>query len=149
MKLSELRNSCREAKGRKRVGRGVGSHRGKTSCRGQKGMGARSGYKRRYGTEGGNLPIYMKLPTRGFSNARFQKRPRCINLGQIEQLFEEGDTVNVESLKAHGFFKGTVHGLRILGEGQLAKKVKIEAHHFSSGAQRKLEEAGIEYVQVK
>lgn len=145
--LHSLKDTSRAPAKRKRVGRGPGSGMGKTSCRGQKGEGARSGSKRRYGKEGGQFPLYMKLPTRGFSNAAFRKRPDCINLGQIQQMLEmgalkEGETINLEALQEAGYFKGKSHGLKILGEGELNKAITIEAIAATSGAREKLQKAG-------
>lgn len=144
--LHQLQNPSRPTKGRKRVGRGPGSGLGKTSGRGVKGEGSRSGYRRRYGKEGGQFPLYMKLPTRGFTRGRFLKRLDTINLGQIENLFSDGDTVNLESLRDRGLISGKSHGLKVLAEGELTKKVRIEADAASAGAKEKLERAGIELV---
>jgi large subunit ribosomal protein L15 len=146
--LSNLKNSSRPKKNVRRVGRGISSGAGKTCGRGQKGQGARSGYKRRYGYEGGQFPLYMKLPTRGFSNARFRKRLDSINLELIEEIYSDGEVVNLESLRQHGYIKGTSHGIKILGNGELTKKVKIEAKAFSDGAKQKLQQANIEYAVV-
>ena len=88
--LSTLMNTHRAKEKVQRVGRGLGSKRGKTCCRGVKGDKARSGYNRRYGYEGGQLPLYRKLPCRGFSNARFRSEPVAINLSTIDKLFDDG-----------------------------------------------------------
>ncbi len=148
MDLHSLRNTSRPTQRCKRVGRGIGSGLGKTCGRGHKGAGSRSGWKKRERYEGGQLPLYRKLPTRGFSNARFQKKYDCINLGQIDGLFSDGDTVNIHTLHTHGFLKGTSYGIKILGEGELTKKVTIEAHAFSQKAQEKLEKAKIRFTTV-
>jgi len=132
--LHTLSNTYRKRKARMRVGRGPGSGKGKTCGRGVKGAGARSGYKRRHGKEGGQFPIYLKLPTRGFSNVRFQKKLDVINLDQINEIFNDGDIVNLASLREHGFISGTSHGLKVLGNGDLEKKVSIEARAVSKGA---------------
>lgn len=147
--LSSLKNSKRTEKSRKRVGRGISSGFGKTCGRGQKGAGSRSGYRRRYGYEGGQFRLYMKLPIRGFSNARFSKRLDSINLELIDKMFNDGDTVSVETLREQGYIKGKSHGLKILGNGELTKKVKIEAHALTDGAKQKLQEANVEYTIVK
>ena len=91
----------------------------------------------------------MKLPTRGFSHARFAKRMDTINLEQIEASFQDGEVVNEESLRKHGYISGKSHGIKILGQGKLTKKVTIEAHGYSAGAKAKLEVAGIEYKAVE
>jgi large subunit ribosomal protein L15 len=146
--LCSLQNASRPAKRTKLLGRGTGSGRGKTSGRGQKGAGSRSGYKVRHGFEGGQFPLYMKLPIRGFSNARFRKEKHSINLKQIEAIFNDGDVVNMETLREHGFISGKSHGLKILGDGELTKKVKIEANAASGTAQEKLKAAGIELTLI-
>lgn len=141
--LSKLKDISRERKKRKRVGRGVGSGIGKTCGRGEKGAGSRSGYKRRLGYEGGQFRLYMKLPIRGFSNARFRKEYETINLSQIDEMYEDGEVVNAETLAEKGFLRGKVRGIKVLGNGELNKKVKIEAAAISSSAQDKLQRAKI------
>jgi len=146
--LNKLKDISRERKKRKRVGRGIGSGVGKTCGRGEKGAGSRSGYTRRYGYEGGQFRLLMKLPIRGFSNARFKKEFDAVNLGQIDEMFEDGETVNAETLIDKGFLRGRTHGIKILGNGELSKKVKIEAAAFSASAQDKLEKAKIVFEIV-
>lgn len=147
MKLSTL--SPRLKSKRNRLGRGPGSGLGKTSGRGQKGAGSRSGYKRRYTYEGGGTRFFMKLPTRGFTNARFQKKLDCINLKQIDAVFEDGEVVNLETLKKRGFISGKTHGVKLLAHGDLTKKVSIELHAYSKTTVEKLEAAKIDYKTVK
>jgi large subunit ribosomal protein L15 len=146
MELHSLENTSRPYKRCKRVGRGIGSGLGKTCGRGHKGASSRSGWKKRERYEGGQLPLYRKLPTRGFSNVRFQRRYHCINLGQIDQLFSDGDVVNVMTLHVHGFLKGTSYGIKVLSDGDLTKKVTIEAQSISQKAQEKLEQAKIPFT---
>lgn len=136
--LSSLKNVTRGNTNTKRVGRGPGSGKGKTCGRGEKGAGARSGYKRRYGYEGGQFRTFMKLPIRGFSNARFRRPLDIINLSQIETLFENGEVVNKQSLMERGFISRSSHGIKILGKGDLHAKVHIEADAVSHGAREKL-----------
>lgn len=144
--LGSLKDVTRPRKERIRVGRGPGSGKGKTCGRGEKGAGSRAGYKRRWGYEGGQFRMFMKLPIRGFSNVRFAKNELdTINLGQIERMFEEGEVVNVESLTKRGFLRGKVHGIKILGKGELKKKVTIEADAISDGAREKLQSAKINF----
>jgi len=139
MKLHELKNTYRKKKKIQRIGRGPGSKRGKTSCRGVKGDGSRSGYRRRYGYEGGGLPLYKKLPTRGFTRGRFTKIDVEINLAQIEQLFQEGEKVTLQTLKEKRYAPKRATGiLRILGKGELTKKVLIESHYITKSAVEKL-----------
>lgn len=144
--LAKLKDTHRERKACKRVGRGPGSGLGKTCGRGEKGAGSRSGYTRRFGYEGGQFPLYRKLPCRGFNNARFRKALDVVNLGQIEAMYEDGEVVNVDTLKARGFISGPTYGIKVLGEGQLTKKVTIEVDAVSEAAKEKLQQAKIKYT---
>lgn len=141
--LDSLKNTSRPKKRRKLLGRGPGSGRGKTSTRGVKGMGARSGCKARHGKEGGGVPLHRKVPTRGFSNARFSRRLDVINLGQIETLYEAGEVVSLETLRAKGYIKGVSHGIKVLGHGELTKKVTFQVEGISQSAKDKLSNSGI------
>lgn len=141
--LESLKDVSRPRKRKKIVGRGVGSKRGKTSCRGQKGMGARSGYKTRQGYIGGGVPLHKRMPTRGFSNVAFQRKLDVINLAEIEKLYKDGETVSLETLKSKKYIKGHSHGIKVLGDGSLTKKVTFKVKNFSEGAKRKLKEAGM------
>lgn len=149
MKLSELSNTHRPKKKIQRVGRGVGSKRGKTCGRGNKGDKSRRGYQNRFGQEGGQVPLYKKIPTRGFSNARFRIPMHAVNLGMVEKFFNDGDTVNIQSLQEKGLVPRRIKGgIKILSQGQITKKVSVEAHAFSAGAREKLEQAGISFNVV-
>lgn len=148
MNLNELQDTTRYKHKRQRVGRGPGSNRGKTCNRGQKGDKSRSGYKRRHGKEGGQLPLFQKLPTRGFSNAQFQIAVYSINLSRIDDVFEDGETVNRENLIAKGFPLRRIPKLKVLSGGELTKKVTIEAHSFSAHAEEKLKKQSIEYKVI-
>lgn len=142
--LSTLADTSRTRKKVQRVGRGPGSGRGKTSCRGQKGDKSRSGYKRRYGREGGQLPLYRKLPCRGFNSGMFRTETFAINLSLINTLFNDGDVVNYETLREKGYAPRLIPGgVKILGFGDLKKKVKIQVNHLSKTAKAKLEESSI------
>lgn len=148
--LSNLQNTSRPKKKVQRVGRGIGSGRGKTSGRGEKGDGSRSGYKRRYGYEGGQVPLYRKLPIRGFTRGRFDKPSQAITLAFIEAYFDDGEVVNKETLRE----KGLIHrrlpsGIKILANGELTKKVTIEAQAISQSALQKLEEKKISFTLVE
>jgi large subunit ribosomal protein L15 len=147
--LANLKNTARPAVKRKRVGRGTGAGTGKTCGRGTKGQGARSGYKRRLGNEGGQVPLFRKLPTRGFTRGRFKKTVDIVNLCNIEGIFEEGEVVNSRTLRERGFLSGPLVPLKVLGEGELTKKVTIEANAFSVTAREKLEKAGIAFSIVE
>lgn len=147
--LSNLANTHRPKKKVQRVGRGVGSRRGKTCCRGSKGDGSRRGYKRRFGYEGGQLPLYRKLPIRGFPNGRFTSDVYAINLSLIEQLYQDGDVVNLVTLREKGYApRDPSGGLKILSGGEITKKVTIEAHAFSKEAESKLEKAKVSYKKI-
>jgi large subunit ribosomal protein L15 len=142
-KLENLQNTTRPYKRRIIVGRGPGSRKGKTSARGQKGAGARAGYKTRQGFEGGGVPLFKRSPTRGFTRGRFQRKLDVINLGQIEKLFQEGETVSLEALRQKKYIKGCSHGVKVLGVGELTKKVKFQVEALSESAKEKLNKAGI------
>lgn len=147
--LSTLANTHRPYKKVQRVGRGAGSKRGKTCGRGVKGYKSRTGYSRRYGHEGGQLPLYRKLPCRGFSNTRFASEVTAVNLSHIEEHFNEGEKVDLASLRQKGLAsRRSSGGLKILGGGELKKKVIIEAHYFSQTARDKLEKASIPFKQI-
>jgi large subunit ribosomal protein L15 len=147
--LSQLSNSYRPKKKAYRVGRGMGSKCGKTCGRGSKGDKARRGYKTRPGHEGGQIPLYKKSPTRGFSNAKFKNVIFAINLSMIEKLYSAGETVTLKTLQEKRFAPRRVPGgLKILSGGELKKKVNIEAHSFSRSAEEKLKKSGISFQQV-
>lgn len=138
-------------KRRKRVGRGSGSGLGKTCGRGTKGAGSRSGYKRRHGSEGGGAPLYMRLPTKGFSRGAFRKEKVVIvNLEKLDQRFEEGDEVNIESLRQKGLCKrGSNVQVKVLAKGELRKKLSIALHAISKSAREKLEDSGSSFALVQ
>jgi len=143
--LSSLKDTSRPRRPRRRVGRGPGSGVGKTCGRGMKGAGARSGYRRRYGKEGGQFPLYMKLPTRGFTRGRWAQKLFSFNLGMIDRLFADGERVDEQTLRQHGLIKGRCDGIKLLGKGELTKKIAgVEVHTISASAREKLEKAGIE-----
>ena len=141
MKLNSLYPNEGATKTRKRVGRGVGSGTGKTSGKGEKGQNARSGGGVRPGFEGGQLPLFRRLPKRGFSNAKFKTRYAVINLSDLNR-FEDGAVVTPELLKEMGLLKNQLDGVKVLGNGTLEKKVTVRAHRFSSSAVTKIENAG-------
>lgn len=147
--LSDLNNAMRPRRAHKRVGRGIGSGKGCTAGRGQKGAGSRSGYKRRFGKEGGNVPLHMKLPGRGFERGFLVPKLDCINLWQIDQMFEDGEVVSVETLFLKGFLSSQTYGYKLLATGELTKKVRVEAQDISAGARQKLDHAKIDYAIVE
>ncbi|HEY3151421.1 MAG TPA: 50S ribosomal protein L15 [Candidatus Binatia bacterium] len=140
MRLDELKPAAGSSKKRKRVGRGDGSGHGKTSCRGHKGQGARSGGNVQPGFEGGQMPLQRRLPKRGFHNP-FRVEMSAVNLGQLE-LFAAGSEVTPESLSEHGLVTGKNRRIKILGDGMLSKALTVKAHGFSAKAKEKIEGAG-------
>ena len=139
MKLNELENL--NATARKRVGRGPGSGTGKTSGKGHKGQNARSGGGVRPGFEGGQLPLYRRLSKRGFNNYNFRTTYATINVGDLER-FEEGTEVTKELLIETGLVKKELDGIKVLGNGELTKKLTVKANKFSSSAKAKIENVG-------
>ena len=139
MNLSGLRPPAGQKKARKRVGRGMGSGHGKTSTRGHKGQHAGTGFSQKRGFEGGQMPLHRRLPKRGFTNI-FKKQFAIVNLGRLEKL--EGDTFNADRLIELGAIRKVGDGLKILGTGQLTRKITVEAHQFSKSALDKIQKAG-------
>ena len=141
MKLETMRPSVGATTTRKRVGRGTGSGLGKTSGKGHKGQNARSGGGVRPGFEGRQLPLFRRLPKRGFSNARFKTKYATINLSDLNR-FEDGAVITPELLKEMGLIKNGLDGIKVLGKGKLEKKLTVRAHKFSSTAQNAIESLG-------
>lgn len=140
MKLSELSNNV-PRKQRKRVGRGDSSGKGRTAGRGEKGAGARTGHSRRPYFEGGQIPLIRRLPKRGFKNPN-HKVYDLINLVTLEQNFEAGQEVNRAALESQGLLKSDHLPLKILGNGELTKALKVKADKFSASAKAAIEAAG-------
>ncbi len=140
MKLHELSPAPGSVKEAWRKGRGPGSGNGKTAGKGHKGQNARSGGGVRIGFEGGQLPLYRKLPKRGFKN-RFAVEYAIVNVETLNR-FEDGETVNLEKLLAAGIVRKPLDGLKVLGNGELTKKLTVEAAIFSATAKEKIEAAG-------
>lgn len=141
MKLHELSPAEGSVKTNWRKGRGTGSGNGKTAGKGHKGQNARSGGGVRPGFEGGQLPIYRKLPKRGFNN-KFAKHYAIINVCDLNAAFNDGDTVNLASLLEAGILSKPLDGLKVLGNGEITKKLTVEATIFSASAKEKIEAAG-------
>ena len=141
MKLHELSPAEGSVKEGFRKGRGAGSGNGKTAGKGHKGQNARSGGGVRPGFEGGQLPLYRKLPKRGFNNARFGKQYAVINVESLNK-FNDGDVVDCAALLAAGIIKNTFDGLKVLGDGELTKKLTVKAAVFSASAKEKIEAVG-------
>lgn len=140
MDLSKLKKPEGQVKKQRRVGRGMGTGRGKTSGRGMKGQKSISGYGHMRGFEGGQMPMHRRLPKRGFSNARFKKHFAIINVSTLEKL--EADTFTPETLAGMGIIKKLGDGLKVLGNGELTRKINVSAHLFSKSAEEKIKAAG-------
>ena len=141
MKLNELQRNIGATHAKKRVGRGSGSGLGKTCGRGQKGQKARSGASINPVFEGGQLPLYRRLPKRGFSNHMFKTTYAVINLDELN-VFEDNTVVTPALLKDAGIVKKELDGIKVLGNGKLEKKLTIQANKFSKSALEKIKEAG-------
>ena len=139
MKLHELTNL--EANDRKRIGRGPGSGNGKTAGKGHKGQNARSGGGVRPGFEGGQLPLYRRLSKRGFNNYNFRTVYATVNVSDLG-IFDEGTVVTVELLKEVGLVTKELDGVKVLGNGELTKKLTVKANKFSETAKQKIENVG-------
>lgn len=138
----ELRPAKGANKERKRLGRGTGSGLGTTAGKGHKGQKARAGGGTRPGFEGGQMPMSRRIPKRGFSNARFATVYEVVNLGDINELFKADDVVNAETLKAHRLIHGNKDGVKILGDGELTKKLAFTVDKVSASAEAKIKENG-------
>jgi len=128
-------------KARKRVGRGQGSGTGKTAGRGHKGQRSRSGDHPRLGFEGGQMPLYRRIPKRGFTNARFKKHYTLVNVEALD-VFEAGAEVTLDAVLEAGLSRKTGNLLKVLGNGDVSKSLTVKAHKFSATAQSKIEAAG-------
>ena len=140
MKLHELKPAIGSTTAPKRLGRGVGSGLGKTSGKGHKGAKARSGGGKAPGFEGGQMPLYRRIPKSGFTNI-FAKEYATINLSELER-FEDGTTVTVALLKQHGLVKQIKDGVKVLGGGELTKKLTVQVDRFTASAKEKIEALG-------
>lgn len=141
MNLHEVHKDIEKNRRGKRIGRGVGSGRGKTSGRGHKGQRARAGWKALSIFQGGSMPLVRRVPKRGFNN-RFALEVKSVNVGELNEVFEAGDEVTAEQLNAKGLLRGSFDVLKILGDGELSKKLTVSAHRFSAQAKAKIEQAG-------
>ena len=144
-------NTLKPAKGsthkKKRVGRGPGSGLGKTAGRGEKGQKSRSGYSRKIGFEGGQMPLHRRLPKRGFTNI-FKKRWLEISLASLEQHFEADAEITPEVLHDRGLIKKAKYDVVVLGNGEVSKPLRVSAHRFTKSAREKIEKAGGAAVQI-
>lgn len=142
MKLHELSAVPGSNKDVKRIGRGVGSGQGKTAGKGHKGQKARAGRGMRPGFEGGQMPLQRRVPKRGFNNIFADAPLAIVNLGSINKAFDEGASVDGKALEDKGLIRSASSGVKILGSGELTKKLSIKADKFSAGAKEKIEAAG-------
>ena len=144
-------NSLRPAKGsthkKKRVGRGPGSGLGKTAARGEKGQKSRSGYSRKIGFEGGQMPLHRRLPKRGFTNI-FKKQWVEISLTALDRHFGENEEITPDVLHTRGLIKKAKHDVVVLGTGEISKPLRVSAHRFTKSAKEKIEKAGGTAVQI-
>jgi large subunit ribosomal protein L15 len=140
MELSNLKPKKGARHAKKRVGRGPGSGHGKTAGRGEKGQKSRSGFSRKLGFEGGQMPLHRRLPKRGFTNI-FKKEYAVVNLSDLER-FDNGATVDEAALRQAGLVKGQNDGVKVLGNGKLSKKLTVSATKFSATAKQAIEAAG-------
>lgn len=142
MIIDDVHRGIQKRKKRKRLGRGVGSGHGKTAGRGHKGAGSRRGYKSRTGFAGGQMPLFRVVAKRGFNNAAFADNVLAINLSVLEEHFSAGEEVSPETLQVRGLAKGQHDLIKILGNGDLTKKLNVKAQRFSKSAAEKIQAAG-------
>lgn len=142
MMIHEITEKVGKYKARRRVGRGEGSGAGKTSGRGHKGAASRSGWSLRPQYQGGQINFIQKMPKRGFSNAPFKKVFHIVNVKVLEAIANDGDEINAQTLAAAGVIRDTKLPLKVLGEGELTKKLTVTAEKFSASAKAKIEAAG-------
>ncbi len=146
MKLHELKNVPGAVKRRKRVGTGEGNGHGKTSGRGGKGQTARSGGGIRVGFEGGQMPLYRRLPHRGFNQANFRTEPAVLNVGDLAKLDESVTAVDAAALAKAGVIRPGETYVKVLGDGEISRALKVTASKFSASAKAKIEAAGGEAI---
>lgn len=147
--LNELLAQAGAHKRRKRVGRGESSGHGRQSGRGNKGCQARAGGGTRPLHEGGQMPIFRRLPKRGFNNFEFRREYQVVNLGSLEIAFDASATVNIETLRQKRLIEGAAPLVKILSKGTLSKKLTVEAHAFSASAKEAIEKAGGTVKQIE
>jgi large subunit ribosomal protein L15 len=143
MDLSTVHQGIVKRKRKKRVGRGIGSGHGKTATRGSKGQWASAGANMPVEVfEGGQMPLFRRIPKRGFSHRSWDRKFLVVNIGDLDKVFDEGATVDRDSLRKAGLAKGPADGVRILGTGELKKRLVVRAHHFSKSAAEKIAARG-------
>lgn len=144
MMIHEITSKAGKHTKRKRIGRGPGSGTGKTAGRGHKGAGSRAGWSGSQvpGFEGGQMPYFRRIPKRGFTNAMFKKVYSTINVRTLDARFEDGEEVNTQTLRDHGLIRNSKLPLKILGDGEITKKLTVTASKFTASAAKKIEAAG-------
>ncbi|TWT98902.1 50S ribosomal protein L15 [Neorhodopirellula pilleata] len=150
MQLNDVHRGITKHRPRKRIGRGPGSGTGKTAGRGHKGHKSRSGYSRKPNFQGGAMPMFRRIPKRGFNN-KFSTDVFAVNVSRLSEAFEDGDTVTLEALSSRNLAKGRFDEVKILGDGEITKKLTVQAHRFSKSAEEKITAAGgtVEKLQAK
>ncbi len=141
MNLNDVHRGIQKKRPRKRIGRGPGSGHGKTSGRGHNGHKSRSGYSRKPNFQGGAMPMFRRVPKRGFNN-RWATEVFAVNLGRLNEVFDDGAEITPELMQAKNVAKGTFQEVKVLGDGELTKKFTISAHRFSKTAEEKITKAG-------
>jgi large subunit ribosomal protein L15 len=141
MNLNDVHRGITKHRKRKRIGRGPGSGHGKTAGRGHKGHKSRSGYSRKPNFQGGAMPMFRRVPKRGFNN-RWGVRVFAVNVGRLNEAFDDGAEVTLEALAAKDLAKGHFDEVKVLGDGELTKKLSVAAHRFSKSAEEKINAAG-------
>ncbi|WP_459556407.1 large ribosomal subunit protein uL15 [Lacunimicrobium album] len=142
MIINDVHQGITKHKRPKRRGKGIGSGMGKTASRGHKGHSSRSGHAARRGFTGGQTPLYMRVAKRGFNNRYNAEVVKIINLSQLDEMFNDGDVVNPQVLAERSIIKGNYDVLKILGNGEISKKITVHAHRFSGSAIEKIQKAG-------
>lgn len=147
MNLNDVHTGIKKFKKRRRIGRGPGSGHGKTAGRGHKGQRSRAGWSRQVTFQGGTMPMVRRIPKRGFTNS-FAPKVAVLNVGDLERTFAAGDEVSPESIKSTPLMGHRYDVLKILGDGEITKKLKVSAHRFSKSAEEKIKAAGGEIVVI-
>lgn len=142
MILNDVHRGIHKHRAPKRLGRGIGSGQGKTAGRGHKGAKSRSGYSARKGFEGGQMPIFRRVAKRGFNNNQFATVVKVVNVSTLNANFEDGAVIDPAVLEQHGLIRGKYEAIKILGNGELTKKLTVKAHQFSKSAEEKIAQAG-------
>ena len=148
MILNDVHVGIEPRKPRKRIGRGTGSGHGKTSGRGHKGFFSRSGSSRRRGFHGGQMPLFRRVAKRGFNNKQFAVNVAVVNVGELNDSFDDGVEITPALLAEKGLIRSKFDQLKVLGDGEMSKKFRITAHRFSSSAEQKISAAGGSFERI-